>query len=137
MPERKKVLKTARKLESKLPDSTTTAAQVRKDWQFKLANHLCTSEGIGMVFVEDLNLKAMSRGMLRKHTLDAAFGQFLNLLEWVAKKHQVYFARVNPDLRLKPVLNVERTRVKKNSRNEYTDMVNVDTKQIEIVQHQK
>ncbi|MFB2978847.1 zinc ribbon domain-containing protein [Microseira sp. BLCC-F43] len=27
----------------------------------------------------------------------AAFGQFLNLLEWVAKKHQVLFARVNPD----------------------------------------
>jgi putative transposase len=72
-------------------------ASVRKDWQFKLANHLCTKEGIGMVFVEDLNLKAMSRGMLRKHTLDAAFGQFLNLLEWVAKKHQVYFLRVNPD----------------------------------------
>jgi putative transposase len=72
-------------------------ACVRKDWQFKLANHLCTKVGIGMVFVEDLNLKAMSRGMLRKHTLDAAFGQFLNLLEWVAKKHQVYFLRVNPD----------------------------------------
>jgi putative transposase len=72
-------------------------ASVRKDWQFKLANHLCTKEGIGMVFVEDLNLKAMSRGMLRKHTLDAAFGQFLNLLEWVAKKHQVYFRRVNPN----------------------------------------
>jgi putative transposase len=69
----------------------------RKDWQFKLANHLCTKEGIGMVFVEDLNLKAMSRGMLRKHTLDGAFGQFLNRLTWVAKKHQVYFARVNPD----------------------------------------
>ena len=72
-------------------------ANVRKDWQFKLANHLCTKEGVGMVFVEDLNLKAMSRGMLRKHTLDAAFGQFLNRLEWVAKKHQVLFARVNPD----------------------------------------
>jgi putative transposase len=79
-------------------------ASVRKDWQFKLANHLCTKEGIGMVFVvseagrsPDLNLKAMSRGMLRKHTLDAAFGQFLNRLEWVAKKHQIYFLRVNPD----------------------------------------
>ncbi|MBD2314459.1 transposase [Desertifilum sp. FACHB-1129] len=70
---------------------------VRKDWQFKLANHLCKKDGIGMIFVEDLNLKAMSRGMLRKHTLDAAFGQFLNLLEWVAKKHQIYFLRVNPD----------------------------------------
>lgn len=72
-------------------------ANVRLDWQFKLANHLCTKVGIGMVFVEDLNLKAMSRGMLRKHTLDAAFGQFLNLLEWVAKKYQVFFARVNPN----------------------------------------
>jgi putative transposase len=50
-----------------------------------------------MVFVEDLNLKALDRGMLRKHTLDAAFGQFLNKLEWVAKKHKVYFARINPD----------------------------------------
>ncbi|WP_235006691.1 RNA-guided endonuclease InsQ/TnpB family protein [Calothrix rhizosoleniae] len=57
-------------------------ASVRKDWQFKLANRLCTKQGIGMVFVEDLNLKAMSRGMLRKHTLDASFGQFLGLLEW-------------------------------------------------------
>jgi putative transposase len=55
-------------------------ANVRKDWQFKLANYLCTKDGIGMVFVEDLNLKAMSRGMLRKHTIDAAFGQFLNKL---------------------------------------------------------
>jgi putative transposase len=72
-------------------------ANVRKDWQFKLANHLCTKEGIGMVFVEDLNLKAFSRGMLRKHTLDAAFAQFLNKLAWVAKKTGVYFARVNPN----------------------------------------
>ncbi|MBD0347050.1 MAG: transposase [Coleofasciculus sp. Co-bin14] len=72
-------------------------ANLRKDWHFKLANHLCTKEGVGMVFVEDLNLKAMSRGMLRKHTLDAAFGQFLTRLEWVAKKHQILFARVNPD----------------------------------------
>lgn len=77
--------------------SPSETLRERKDWQFKLANHLCSKEGIGMVFVEDLNLKAMSRGMLRKHTLDAAFGQFLNLLEWVAKKHQIYFARVNPD----------------------------------------
>ncbi len=34
--------------------------------------------------------------MLRKHT-HATFGLFLNLLEWVAKKHQVYLARVNPN----------------------------------------
>lgn len=72
-------------------------ASTRRDYHFKLAYYLCTKVGIGMIFVEDLNLLAMSRGMLRKHTLDAAFGQFLNILEWMAKKHQIYFARVNPD----------------------------------------
>ena len=93
----KKGSKNREKARSEVARFHDRIALVRKDWQFKLANHLCISEGIGMVFVEDLNLKAMSRRMLRKHTLDAAFGQFLNLLEWVAKKHQVYFARVNPD----------------------------------------
>lgn len=51
-----------------------------------------------MVFAEDLNLKAMSRGMLRKHTLDAAFGQFLSILEFVCHKRGVYFERVDPNL---------------------------------------
>ncbi|EGJ32021.1 MULTISPECIES: RNA-guided endonuclease TnpB family protein [Moorena] len=72
-------------------------ANTRKDYHYKLANHLCSTEGVGMVFVEDLNVLAMSRGMLRKHTLDAAFGQFLNILEWVASKHQVYCGRVDPN----------------------------------------
>ena len=59
-----------------------------------------------MIFAENLNLKAMSRGMLCKHTLDAAFGrsvaggssraqtslQFLGILGWVAWKRDVYFA---------------------------------------------
>ena len=48
-----------------------------------------------MIFAEDLNLKAMSRGMLCKHTLDADFGQFLNILEWVCSKRDVYFAKVD------------------------------------------
>ncbi len=37
----------------------------------------------------------MSRGMLCKHTLDAAFGQFLNILSWVSWKRDVYFAKVD------------------------------------------
>jgi putative transposase len=65
----------------------------RKDWHFKTAHYLCNSAG--MIFAEDLNLKAMSRGMLCKHTLDAAFGQFLNILQWVCWKRDVYFAKVN------------------------------------------
>ena len=40
----------------------------------------------------------MSRGMLRKSTLDAGFGQFLNILEFVCWKRGVYFERVDPDL---------------------------------------
>ena len=51
-----------------------------------------------MIFAEDLNLKAMSSGMLCKHTLDAGFGQFLNILDFVCWKRGVYFERVDPDL---------------------------------------
>jgi ribosomal protein L37AE/L43A len=50
---------------------------------------------LGMVFTEDLNLKAMSRGMLSKHTLDARWGQFLSILEWVCWKRGIYFAKVD------------------------------------------
>ena len=41
----------------------------RKDFHFKTAHHLC--DRAQTVFAEDLNLKAMSAGMLCKHTLDA------------------------------------------------------------------
>lgn len=71
-------------------------SNTRKDFHYKLANQLC--DEAGMVFAEDLNLKAMSRGMLRKHTLDASFGQFLSILEFVCHKRGVYFKRVDPNL---------------------------------------
>ena len=71
-------------------------SNTRKDFHYKLANQLC--DEAGMVFAEDLNLKAMSRGMLRKHTLDAGFGQFLKILEFVCHKRGIYFERVNPSL---------------------------------------
>lgn len=50
---------------------------------------------LSLIFAEDLNLKAMSRGMLCKHTLAAAFGQFLNILQWVSWKRDVYFASLD------------------------------------------
>ena len=68
-------------------------SNTRKDFHYKLANQLC--DEAGMVFAEDLNLKAMSKGMLRKHTLDAGFGQFLSILEFVCHKRGVYFERVD------------------------------------------
>lgn len=71
-------------------------SNTRKDFHYKLANQLATDAG--MVFAEDLNLKAMSSGMLRQHSLDAAFGQFLSILEFVCSKQGVYFERVDPNL---------------------------------------
>jgi putative transposase len=65
----------------------------RKDFHFKTAHQLCNDAG--MIFAEDLNLKAMSAGMLCKHTLDAGFGQFLNILGHVCFKRDKYFAKVN------------------------------------------
>lgn len=65
----------------------------RKDFFYKLSHQLC--DEAGMIFAEDLNLKAMSRGMLRKHTLDAAWGEFLSILQWVCFKRNVYFDQVD------------------------------------------
>jgi len=63
---------------------------VRKDWQFKLAKSLCTKEGIGMMFALGFKLESyVQRNAVENTLLDAAFGQFLNLLELVGKKHQV------------------------------------------------
>ena len=82
-----------RKLNQKIALLHEHIFNARKDWHFKTAHHLCNNAG--MIFAEDLNLKAMSRGMLSKHTLDAAFGQFLGILGWVAWKRGVYFAKVD------------------------------------------
>jgi putative transposase len=65
----------------------------RKDFHFKTAHHLCNQAG--MIFAEDLNVKAMSKGMLCKHTLDAGFGQFLSILEYVCFKEDVFFLKVD------------------------------------------
>ena len=72
-----------------------TISNTRKDYHFKLAHHLC--DQAGMIFVQDINFKAWAKGMLSKHTLDAGFGKFFNILAWVCWKRGVYFAKVNPD----------------------------------------
>ncbi len=65
----------------------------RKNFHYQTAHKICKDSG--MIFGENLNLKAMSRGMLGKHTLDAAFGAFLKILENVCFKQGVYFAKVD------------------------------------------
>ena len=68
-------------------------ANCRKDWHRKLSHQLCKK--VGMIFVEDLNLVGLSRGMLGKHCLDAGFGQLFNILEQVCFKRGVYFQKVD------------------------------------------
>lgn len=65
----------------------------RKHFHLSIAHHLCDTAG--MIFAEELNLKALAKGMLGKHCLDAGWGSFLNILGWVAFKRGVYFAKVD------------------------------------------
>ena len=68
-------------------------ANTRKNWHLKTAHQLC--EGNGMIFVENLNLIGLSRGILGKHCLDAGFGQFFNILKQTCFKRGVYFEKVS------------------------------------------
>lgn len=81
------------KYQSKVASLHEYISNARKDYHFKIAHHLC--DQAGMIFAEDLNLKAMSSGMLCKHTLDAGWGQFLQILEYICWKRGVYFAKVD------------------------------------------
>lgn len=46
---------------------------------------------------EDIDFRVWPKGMLSKHTLDAGFGQFISILQWVCWKRGVYFSKVNKD----------------------------------------
>lgn len=55
----------------------------RRDWFWKLAHQL--TDMFDVLYFEDLNLKGMQRLWGRKVN-DLAFGEFLQILQWVAKK---------------------------------------------------
>jgi putative transposase len=83
------------KLNQKIARLHQRISDTRKDWHFKLAHHM--SDGAGMLFVEDINFVSWQRGMRSLHSADAGFGQFVNILEWVCFRRDVYFAKVNKD----------------------------------------
>jgi putative transposase len=84
-----------RKAQRKIAKLHEHIYNTRRLFHFLIAHQLC--DGVGMIFAEDLNLKATSRGMLAKHCLDAGWGGFLDILGWVCKKRGVYFAKVDPN----------------------------------------
>ena len=81
------------KLNQKIARLHQKISDTRKDFHFKLAHHLC--DQAGMIFVEDLDFRNWAKGMLAKHTLDAGFGQFFNILAWVCWKRGVYLGKVD------------------------------------------
>lgn len=83
------------RLQNKIARIHQKINDTRKDWQFKLAHHLC--DQAGAIFVEDINFKAWAKGLFRKHTLDAAYGQFFNILSYICWKRDVFFFKVNKD----------------------------------------
>jgi putative transposase len=92
---KKKGSRKSRQLHHRIALHYEYISNCRKDFHFKTAHHLCNAAQT--LFAEDLNLKAMSAGMVGKHTLDAGFGQFLNILSRVCLKRGAYFAKVDPN----------------------------------------
>jgi putative transposase len=81
------------KLNRRIARLHQTISETRKDFHYKLAHHLCDSNG--MIFVEDIEFKSWSRNMFCKHNLDAGFGQFFEILSHVCWKRDVYFTKVD------------------------------------------
>ena len=65
----------------------------RTDYQFKLAHKLC--DMADTIYIEDCDFRIMAKGFLGKHTIDAAFGQQRTILEYVARKRDVFVGRVD------------------------------------------
>jgi putative transposase len=82
-----------RKAQYKVASLHEHIANTRKDFHWKVAHQLCSQAQT--IFVEDLNLVGLSRGMTGLHCLDAGWGQFLQILEQCCFKRRVYFQKVN------------------------------------------
>jgi putative transposase len=81
------------KLNQKIARLHQRISDTRKDWHFKLAHSLCNQAQ--SIFIEDINFISWAKGILGKHTLDASFGQFVAILNWVAWKRDVFIAKVD------------------------------------------
>ncbi|MDJ0508814.1 MAG: transposase [Crocosphaera sp.] len=65
----------------------------RKDYHFKLAHKICDLGD--SIFLEDIDFRVMAKGFLGKHTLDAGFGQFRDILKYICKIRGKYFGLVD------------------------------------------
>ena len=67
----------------------------RSDFQHKLSRQL--TDNYGLIAVEDLNIKGLSRGMLARSVNDAAWGSFLAKLAYKVEETGGQLVKVNPN----------------------------------------
>lgn len=67
----------------------------RTDFQHKLSRRIVDT--YGLIAVEDLNIKGLSRGMLARSVSDASWGAFLNKLAYKAEEAGGELVKVNPN----------------------------------------
>jgi len=82
-----------KKAQAKVSRLHERIANVRKNYHWEIAHNLC--DWAGMIFVEDLNLKGLAKGMLAKKCLDTGWGQFFQILEQCCFKRGVFFLKVD------------------------------------------
>ncbi|MGB8690260.1 MAG: transposase [Microcoleus sp.] len=82
-----------KKVQAKVSQLHERIANTRKNYHWLVAHELC--DRAGMIFVEDLNLKGLARGILGKHCLDAGWGQFFQILEQCCHKRGVFFLKAD------------------------------------------
>ena len=83
------------KLQHRIALLHEAVANRRKDYHFKLAHQLC--DGVGMIFVEDINFTSWSKGIYGVQSLDIGYSQFMTILEYVCSQTDTYFSKVNKD----------------------------------------
>ena len=103
---------------------------VRREFHFLTAHQLC--DNAGMIFAEDLNLRMISRGMLAKYCLDAAWGSFLEILKWVAWKRGSTLPRLTLTGQVRLALIAERIPERRNLVSVCIIAVSVDIAQTEM-----
>jgi putative transposase len=82
-----------KKLQHRIALLHEAVANRRKEYHFQLAHQLC--DGVGMIFVEDINFVSWSKGLFGKQSLDMGLGQFFSILEYVCSQTDTYFAKVD------------------------------------------
>lgn len=81
------------KLQHRISLLHEAVANRRKNYHFHLAHKLC--KDVGMIFVEDIDFRAWSKGLFCKQSLDMGLGQFFNILSYVCSQTDTYFEKVD------------------------------------------